>query len=52
MAAFSALSFSFISYRALAFFSRRTASTACRFRRAVRVHTIQEMATMDSMVTG
>ena len=29
-----------------------TASIACRFRRAVRVHTIQEMATMDSMVTG
>ena len=52
MAAFSALSFSFISYRALVFFSRRAASTACFFTRAVRAHTTQEMATMDSMATG
>jgi hypothetical protein len=52
MAAFSALSRSFCSKRALAFFSRRTASVACFFTRAVRAHTTQEMVTMDSMATG
>ena len=33
-------------------FSRRTASVACFFTRAVRAHTTQEMNTMDSMATG
>ena len=52
MAAFSSLSFSFISYSALVFFSRRMASAACCFTRVVRAHTTQEMVTMDSMATG
>ena len=52
MAAFSALSRSFSSYRDLVRFSWRMASARWFLVRVVRAHTTQEMATIEIMATG